>query len=120
MYDGTMRLLVVLAAVAALWGLLATALEPVAAAPAGRQIAVGLAPETPDDPGSTSADPPAPPGRAAWQVALVGGTPAAGAVLRASAGTHPAHLRLVSSGSSSDPDPRSRQHISPLAVSLRI
>ena len=115
-----MRRLLVLAAVAALWGLLATALAPVAAAPASRQVAVGVAPETPDDPASTSADPSVPAGRAAWQVALVGGTSAAGAALRAPVGVHPVHARLVSSGSSSDPDPRSRQHISPLTVSLRI
>lgn len=115
-----MRRLLVLAAVAALWGLLAMALEPVAAVPADRQGAIDLAPETPDDPASTSADPSVPPGRAAWQVALVGGTPAAGAALRASAAGHPVHPRLVLSGSSGDPDSRSRQHISPLTVSLRI
>ena len=122
MYDGTMRLLVVLAVVGALWGLLPTVLAPVAASePAGPQIAVGLAPATPDDPGSTSttADPPPSPGRV-WRAALAGGAPAAGAPLRTSAGAHPAHPRLVSSGSSGNPDPRSRQYISPLTVSLRI
>ena len=122
MYDGTMRLLVVLAVVGALWGLLPAVLAPVAASePTGTQIAVGLAPVTPDDPGSTSttADPPPSTGRA-WRAALVGGGPAAGAAFRTSASAHPAHPRLVSSGSSGNPDPRSRQYISPLTVRLRI
>ena len=120
MYDGTVRPFVVLAVVGALWGLLPTALAPVAASePAGPQIAVGLPPATPDDPASTTADPPPSPGRT-WQAALVGGAPAAGTALRTSAGAHPAHPRLVLSGSSGNPDPRSHQYISPLTVSLRI
>ena len=116
-----MRCLVVLATVVALCGAVPTALEPLAAAdPAGRQVAdVGPAPAASDHPASTGADPPAPSGRA-WQAALAGGAPAAGGALRASASTHPAHAWLVSSGSSGNPDPRSRQHISPLTVSLRI
>ena len=115
-----MRRFVVLATIVALCGWLPAALEPGAADPAGRH-AVGVGPATAasDDPTSTSADPPATPDRA-WRAALPAGTPAAGAALRASAGTHPAHPRLVMSGSSGDPDPRSRQHISPLTVSLRI
>ena len=122
MYDGTMRLLVVLAVVGALWGLAPTVLAPVAASePVGPQPAVGLAPATPDDPGSTSttADPPPSPGRT-WRVALTGGGPAAGTALRTSAGAHPAHPRLVSAGSSGNPNPRSHQYISPLTVSLLI
>ena len=121
MYDGTMRLLVVLAVVGALWGLLPTVLAVAASEPAGPQPAVGLAPATPDDPGSTSttADPPPSPGRI-WRAALAGGAAAVGAALRTSAGAHPAHARLVSSGSSGNPDSRSHQYISPLAVSLRI
>ena len=115
-----MRHLLVLAAVAVLWSLLPTALEPVAAAdPAGHQVAVGLPPATPDDPAGTSADPPVPPG-SAWRAARAAGIPAAGTALRASAGAHPAHRRLVLSASSGNPDPRSHQYISPLTVSLRI
>lgn len=115
-----MRRLVVLATIVALCGWLPAALEPVAADAAGRHAAgVGPATAAADDPASTSADPPATPDRA-WQAALPAGTPAAGAVLRASSGAHPAHPRLVVSGSSADPDSRSRQHISPLTVSLRI
>ena len=122
MYDGTMHLLVVLAVVGALWGLAPTVLAPLAASePAGPQPAVGLAPATPDDPGgtSTTADPPPSPGRS-WRAALAGGSQAAGAALRTSAGVHPAHPRFVLSGSSGNPDSRSRQYISPLIVSLRI
>ena len=120
-YDVTVRYLVVLAAIVTLCGLLPTALEPVAAAdPAGRQVPdIGPTPAPSDDSTSTSADPPAPSGRA-WQATHAGGAPAAGGALRASAITHPAHPRLVWSGSSGDPDPRSHQHISPLTVSLRI
>ena len=116
-----MRRLVILATVVALFGSLPTALEPVPAAdPAGRQAAdVGPAPATPDDHSSTSADPPAPAGRA-WRAVLVDGAPAGGGALRAAASIHPARAPLVSSGSSRDPDSRSRQHISPLTVSLRI
>ena len=115
-----MRRLVILATVVALLGSLPTAIEPVPAAdPAGRQAAdVGPAPATSDDHSSTSADPPAPAGRA-WRAVLVDGAPAGGA-LRAAASIHPARAPLVSSGSSGDPDPRSRQHISPLTVRLRI
>ena len=115
-----MRRFVVLAAVVVFCGWLPTALDPLAADQAGRQVAdVGLPPAASDDPTSTSADPPEPCGRT-WQAALAGGAPAVGGALRASAITHPAHPRLVSSASSRDPDPRSRQHISPLTVSLRI
>lgn len=114
------RRLVILATVFALLGSLPTALEPVTAAdPTGRQAAdIGPAAAASGDHASTSADPPAPSGRA-WRAVLVGGAPASGA-LRAAAVIHPARPRLVSSGSSRGPDPRSRQHISPLTVSLRI
>ena len=114
-----MRCLVALATVVALFGALPTALEPAAAEPAGPPVAGAAPAPASDDPASTSADPPAPSGRV-WQAALAGAAPGAGAALRASAVAHPAHPRLVSSGSSRDPDPRSRQHISPLTVSLRI
>ncbi len=117
-----MRSLLVLAVAGALWGLAPPVLAPVAASePAGPRTAVGLAPATPDDPGNTSttADPPPLPGRA-WRAALAGGAAAAGAALRTSAGAHPAHPRLVSAGSSGNPNPRSRQYISPLTISLRI
>ena len=115
-----MRCLVMLATVVALCGSLPTALEPVPAAdPAGRPAAdVGSAPTTSDDHSSTSADPPAPAGRA-WRAVLADGAQAGGA-LRAAARIHAARPRPVSSESSRDPDPRSRQHISPLTVSLRI
>ena len=116
-----MRRLVILATVVALWGSLPTSLEPLPAAdPAGRQAAdAGPAPATADDQSSTSADPPAPAGRA-WRAVLVDGAPAGGGALRAAAVIHPARPRPAPSGSSRDPDPRSRQHISPLTVSLRI
>ena len=116
-----MRRLVILATIVALLGSLATALGPVPAAdPAGRQAAgAGPAPATSDDHSSTSADPPAPAGRALRAV-LVDGAQAGGGTLRAAARIHPARPRPVPSGSSRGPDPRSRQHISPLTVSLRI
>ena len=116
-----MRRLSILATVVALLGSLPTAPEPVPAAdPAGRPRAdVGPPPATSDDHSSTSADPPAPAGRAA-RALLVDGAPGGGGALRAVARIHPARPWLVSSGSSRDPDPRSRQHISPLTVSLRI
>jgi len=115
-----MRRLVIFAMIVALWGWLPRALEPLPAAdPAGRQAAdVGLAPAASDDHSSTSADPPSPDGRA-WRAVLVDGAPGGG-VLRAAARIQPARPRLVSSGSSGEPDSRSRQHISPLTVSLRI
>ena len=104
-----MRRLVILATVVALCGALPAALGPVSAAdPAGRQAAdAGPPATTSDDHSSTSADPPAP-GRA-WRAVLVDGAPGGGGALRAAARIHPAR-----------PDPRSRQHISPLTVSLRI
>lgn len=115
-----MRRLVILATVVALLGWLPTALEPAPADPAGRQATDGgPQPETSDDHSSTSADPPVPAGRA-WRAVLVDGAPAGGGALRAVARFHPARPRPFSSGSSRDPDPRSRQHISPLTVSLRI
>ncbi len=116
-----MRRLVILATVVALCCSLPTALEPVPAAdPAGRQAAdVGPAPAASDDHSSTSADPPGPSGRA-WRAVLVDGAPAGGGALRGAAAIHPARPGPVSSESSRDPDPRSRQHISPLTVSLRI
>ena len=104
-----MRRLVILATVVALLGSLPTALEP-AAAPdqGGRQAAdVGPAPAASDDHSSTSADPPAPAGRA-WRAVLVDGAPVGGGALRAVAAIHPAGSRRVSSGSSGAPDPRSR------------
>ncbi len=115
-----MRRLVMVATVVALCGSLPTALEPVPAADlAGRQAAdVGSAPATSDDHSSTSTDPPAPASRA-WRAVLVDGAQAGGA-LRAAARIHPARPRPVSSEPSRYPDPRSRQHISPLTVSLRI
>ena len=111
----------ILATVVALLGSLPTALEPPAAAnPGGRQAAdVGPAPAASDDHSSTSADPPAPAGRA-WRAVLVDGASVGGGALRAVAAIHPARPRRVSSGSSGAPNPRSRQHISPLTVSLRI
>lgn len=116
-----MRRLVILATVVALLGSLPTSLEPAPAAdPGGRQAAdVGPAPPTSDDHSSTSADPPAPAGRA-WRAVLVDAAPVGGGALRAAAAIHPAGPRRVSSGSSRAPNPRSRQHISPLTVSLRI
>lgn len=114
-----MRRLVILATVVALLGSLPTAFEP-APDPAGRPVAdVGPAPATSDDHSSTSADPPAPAGRA-WRAVLGDGAPVGGGALRTVAAIHPAGPRRVSSGSSGAPNPRSRQHISPLTVSLRI
>ena len=115
-----MRRLVILATVVALLGSLPTVEPPAAADPGGRQAAdVSPAPPTSDDHSSTSADPPAPAGRA-WRAVLVDAAPVGGGALRAAAGIHPAGSRRVSSGSSGAPNPRSRQHISPLTVSLRI
>ena len=116
-----MRRLVILVTAVALIGSLPPALEPAAGAdPADRQAAdVGPAPATSDDPSSTSADPPAPAGRV-WRAVLVDAAPAGGGPLRGAVLIHPARPRLVSSGSSRDPDPRSRQRISPLTVSLRL